>query len=237
MAWSILCSTFYTGWSSKRRAIVLNDILTSIQNPAEREFFNCWMHFIWVGACWVSVFFSVAEKKGFVYKLVPWWDFGDYVCFDKSRTVQAFRQECFITMTTVVWFVHAGFPVLIGHISYSYSNIWTTRISHLLIIIPTGCIRRVCCFLHGRKSVLSAVPMRNKVFLWENVCECDCEEAQYFCHIALLFPTEVIQTLSHPKTDETIRYICILQKSLTLSSHGACANASELWGFPESSFQ
>lgn len=76
-------------------------------------------------------------------------------------------------------------------------------------------------FLHGGKCV----------------CECDCEEAQYFRHIALLFPTEVIQILSHPKTDETIRYICILQKSLTLSSHGACANASELWGFPESGFQ
>lgn len=172
-------------------------------------------------------------KKRLVYKLEPWWDFGDYVCFDKSRTAQAFRQGCFITMTTVVWFVHAGFPVLIGRVSYSYSNIWTTRISHLLIIIPTGCIRRVCSFLHGGKSVLSAVPMRNKVFLWENVCER--EEA--FRHITLLFPTEVIQNLSHSKTDETIRYICILQKSLTLSSHGACANASELWGFPESVFQ
>lgn len=125
--------------------------------------------------------------------------------------------------------------MLIGRISYSYSNIWTTRISHLLIIIPTGCIRWVCSFLHGGKSALSAVPKINKVFLWENVSECDCEEA--FCHITLLFPTEVMQILSLPKTDETIRHICILQKSLTLSSHGACANASELWGFPESGFQ
>lgn len=158
-----------------------------------------------------SVGFFLWRKKGFVYKLVPWWDFGDYVCFDKSRTAQAFRQGCFITMTTVVWFVHAGFPVLIGRISYSYSNIWTTRISHLLIIIPTGCIRRVCSFLHGGKSVLSVVPMRKK--------RCFCGKMSVNVIVKKLsvtshFPAEVIQILSHPKTDETIRYICILQKIL-----------------------